>query len=124
MEDASGGVGSRIRGVARGAREKVTGAADTITGVQFRRQFEEFTDAVTRTVIGVHQDQSALRDAQADLEAKQADLETQQTALRAEQEKLRQEFEKFRDPRMLIFGFGAIALAALILSIMALWRTF
>ena len=56
------GIGSRIRGAARGARDRVTGAADTITGVQFRRQFEEFTNAVTRTVVGVHRDQSELRD--------------------------------------------------------------
>ena len=124
MEDTSRGIGDRIRGAARGARDRVTGAADTITGVQFRRQFEEFTDAVTRAVIGVHQDQSALKDAQADLGAKQTDLEAQLTTLRAEQEKLRREFEKFQDPRALIFGFGAIAVAALVLGVISLWRTF
>ena len=124
MEDTNRGIGSRIRGAARGARERVTGAADTVTGVQFRRQFEEFTNAVTRTVIGVHQDQNDLKVAQADLGTKQTALEAQQTALRTEQEKLRQEFEKFRDPRMLIFCFGAIAVAALVLGIIALWRTF
>lgn len=124
VEDANRGIGSRIRGAARGARDRVTGAADTITGIQFRRQFEEFTDAVARTVVGIHHDQSELRDGLVSLEENQGKLEAAQTKLSAEQEKLRQEFERFRDPRMLVLGFGGIAIAALALGIIALWRTF
>ena len=64
-EESSGkaGIGERFRASIRSAGESVTGTADTITGVQFRRQFEDFTDAVTTAVVGVHQDQGALRGA-------------------------------------------------------------
>ena len=55
-EESSGkaGIGERFRASIRSAGESVTGTADTITGVQFRRQFEDFTDAVTTAVVGVH----------------------------------------------------------------------
>ena len=64
MEESSGGIGRRLRSAARGARDRLTGTADAVTGVQSRRQWEAFTDAVTRTVVGVHRDQEELRKAQ------------------------------------------------------------
>ena len=67
------GVLRRIRSAFGAAGEGVTGAVDTVTGAGFREQFEDFTDAVTTTVIGVHQDQVALREKVSNLEA-----ETQQ----------------------------------------------
>ena len=52
----------RLRRTVGAAREGLTGTVDTVTGVTFREQFEDFTDAVTTTVIGVHEDQVELRE--------------------------------------------------------------
>lgn len=43
------------------ARQVIGKSVDKATGTEFRRQFEEFTDAVTTTVLGIHRDQSELR---------------------------------------------------------------
>ena len=124
MEESSGGIGGRLRGAARGARERITGAADVLTGIQSRRQWEAFTDAVTRTVIGVHRDQEELSKAQ-------AELETQHGALRQEFDVTHSEssehFSQLRDRRRLWFavlGVGAVAVAALVLGMIALVRSF
>ena len=124
MEESSEGIGGRLRGAARGARERITGTADVITGVQSRRQWEEFTDAVTRAVIGVHRDQDELRKSQ-------EELETQHGALRQEFDVMHSEGNahsgQFLDRRRLWFavlGVGAVAVAALVLSMIALVRSF
>jgi thioredoxin reductase len=96
------GIRDRLRGAVRGTTERVTGAADTITGVQFRKQFEDFTDAVTTAVVGVHRDQ-------ADLRERLAKLETASTRSGASG---------------LIIAVGVIAGLALVLSIVAVVRTF
>ena len=67
------GVLGRIRGAFGAAGEGVTGAVDTVTGAGFRKDFEDFTEVVTTTVVGVHRDQVALREQVSNLEA-----ETQQ----------------------------------------------
>ena len=51
----------RVRRAARSIGEKVTGATDALTGAQFQRQFEDFTDTVTTAVVGVHRDQNELK---------------------------------------------------------------
>ena len=56
------GMGGRLQQAVGAVGERVTGTADTITGVQFRRQFEDFTDAVTTAVVGVHRDQGELQE--------------------------------------------------------------
>ena len=61
-EERGPGVLGRIRGAFGAAGEGVVGAVDTVTGAGFREQFEDFTDAVTATVVGVHQDQAELRE--------------------------------------------------------------
>lgn len=62
------GVLGRVRGAFGSAGEGVTGAVDTVTGAGFRKDFEDFTEAVSTTVIGVHQDQVALRESISRLE--------------------------------------------------------
>ncbi len=124
MEESSEGIGGRLRGAARGARERISGTADVITGVQSRRQWEEFTDAVTRTVIGVHRDQEELRKAQ-------GELETQHEALREEFDTMHSESNahsgQLLDRRRLWFavlGVGAVAVVTLVLSMIAFVRSF
>ncbi len=120
MEESSGNMGERLRGVARGARERIAGTADVITGIQSRRQWEAFTDAVTRAVIGVHRDQEELRKAQ-------GELETRHEALSQEFHAMHSGTNAHTNQRLLLFailGVGALAAAALILGVIALWRSF
>ena len=56
------------------AKERVSGTVDTVTGIEFRRQFEDFTNVVTDTVIGVHKDQAGLRDTLAAVQQDQVGL--------------------------------------------------
>lgn len=58
--EAGPGLMGRLLGVPRAVGDGVSGAVDAATGHTFREQFEEFTDAVTTTVIGVHHDQAKL----------------------------------------------------------------
>ena len=124
MEESSGGISDRLRGAARGARERITGTADVITGVQSRRQWEAFTDAVTRTVVGVHRDQEELRKTQ-------EELETRYEALRLEFDAMSSEIKahsvQLMDIRRLwvgVLGVGAVAMGALVLGVIALVRSF
>ena len=55
------GVFDRAKGVIGSARRQVSRSADIMTGADIRR-FDEFTDATTRAVVGVHQDLTELRE--------------------------------------------------------------
>ena len=57
-----------LRGTLGTARQAVTRSFDRLSGAEFRRQFEEFTNVVTTTVLGIHSDQSDLRGRLARLE--------------------------------------------------------
>ena len=50
------------------ARQAVGRSFDRVTGTESRRQFEEFSSVVTTTVLGVHRDQSDLRQRVEELE--------------------------------------------------------
>ena len=56
-EDERRGIVDRAKGVIGSAREQVSRSADVMTGADIRR-FDEFTDATTRAVVGIHQDLS------------------------------------------------------------------
>ena len=119
------GIGDRLRETVRAAGEGVTGTADTITGVQFRRQFEDFTDAVTTAVVGVHRDQAELRNQLDELEnARKSDNTPQQiAALRERQDRL-ETSDKSGGISPLVIVFGVVATLALALGIIAVLRTF
>ena len=51
-----------LRGTLDSARQAFTRSFDRLTGTQFRRQFEEFTNVVTTTILGIHRDQLELRE--------------------------------------------------------------
>ena len=62
-EDREQTVGDQgLRGTFRSARQAFARSLDRVTGAEFRRQFEEFTNVVTTTVLGIHRDQSELSD--------------------------------------------------------------
>ena len=50
------------------ARQAVGRSFDRVSGTESRRQFEEFSSVVTTTVLGVHRDQSDLRQRVEELE--------------------------------------------------------
>ena len=115
-------IGERFRESIRSAGESVTGTADTVTGVQFRRQFEDFTDVVTTAVVGVHRDQALLRERLEELEATDNvnDISQQIAELR---ERLETSGKSNR-PSPLVIVFGIVSALALVLSIIALASTF
>ena len=51
-----------LRGTFDSARQVFASSLDRLTGAEFRRQFEEFTNVVATTVLGIHRDQSELRE--------------------------------------------------------------
>ena len=124
MEESSGGIGGRLRGAARGARDRITGTADVITGVQSRQQWEAFTDAVTRTVIGVRRDQEEMRKAQGELETQHETLRQEFDATQLERNAHSGQSPDSRRLWFTVLGVGAVAVAALILGIIVLWRSF
>ena len=50
----------RLRGTFVSAHQAFGRSFDRLTGAEFRRQFEEFSNVVTSTVLGIHRDQSEL----------------------------------------------------------------
>ena len=53
------------------ARQAFGRSFDRLTGAEFRRQFEEFSNVVTTTVLGIHREQSELSDRLARIEQAQ-----------------------------------------------------
>lgn len=55
------GLGDRLRGASRTIGESMARSADVLTGRDISK-FQEFTDAATTAIVGVHQDQTELRE--------------------------------------------------------------
>lgn len=60
-EGESQGTVGRVKDAIGSARQKASRSVDVITGADIRR-FDEFTDATTKAVVGLHQDLSELRE--------------------------------------------------------------
>lgn len=114
------GLGDRLRDAVGSVGETVTGATDTITGLQFRKQFEDFTDAVATAVVGVHRDQGDLRERVDALESARPAAAAELPEKVAKPEKSGK--AKGRSP--LTIAFGMVSALALLLAILALARTF
>jgi len=61
----------RLRKTLETARHRIEGSVEKATGTQFRKHFEEFTEAVTTVSLGIHRDQSELGDRVSALEQSQ-----------------------------------------------------
>ena len=94
-----------LRGAVDSARQAFARSFDRLTGTEFRRQFEEFTSVVTTTVLGVHRDQSELRERLARVEHS------------AQEEPSRHPTQK-----LVLWAF-IFSLVAVILGVVALVRT-
>ena len=49
-----------LRGTLGSARDAIGGSLDRVSGTEYRRRLEQFTDVVQTTVVGVHRDQQEL----------------------------------------------------------------
>ncbi len=103
----------RVGAAAGAARESVRRSAEVMTGADIRR-FEEFTEAATTAVIGVHQDQAELRE-------QLADKEQSIHALQQNQAALRDDVARMKYTLVVAWGIAAaISVAALAVGIVAL----
>ncbi len=143
-ESPGSGLLGRMRQGFDAARGRAVSAADTVTGVQFRRQFEDFTEAVTTAVVGVHRDNEELKDQTDQLNTVVASTQREQEELRGEvdhlntvvastqrgQEELTEKFSQLEQrqqaylPPSFVVAFGIMSTLALIFSIVAFSRTF
>lgn len=51
----------RLRDRIGSAREGVRSSVDRLSGAEFRREFEQFTEAVTTAIVGLHGDATEMR---------------------------------------------------------------
>ena len=57
-----------LRGTFGSARDAIGSSLDKVSGTEYRRQLEEFTNVVQTTIVGIHRDQQELDKRLADLE--------------------------------------------------------
>ena len=84
------------------ARQAFGRSFDRLTGTEFRRQFEEFSNVVTTTVLGIHRDHSEFQD---------------------RLERIEQSQSSSPPANKLVIATLVLALVAVILGIIALLRT-
>ena len=133
-DKSSPGILGRVGAAAGAARESVQRSAEVMTGADIRR-FEEFTEAATTAVIGVHQDLTELREQvaakeqslrnlqqdQAKLQEQVAHAEQSLHALQQNQATLRDDVARMKYTLVVAWGIAsAVSVAALALSIVAL----
>ena len=140
-DESKPGILSRVGAVADAAKRQVSRSAEVMTGADIRR-FEDFTEATTTAVVGVHRDQAELRgqvdqikqsvnDVQAEVRERLNDIEqsvndVQQVQARLEagltrvDESVQAESESRTTLFRWVIAFGAVAAAALALSIVAI----
>jgi len=108
-----------LRGTLGSARQAVSRSYDRVSGTESRRQFEEFVDVVSTTVLGVHRDQTELSERFADMEQTKQDLDQSRTELA---ERIA-EFERMTQagpatPQLVVWTF-VLSLIAIVLSVIA-----
>ncbi len=104
----------RVLGGIGSAKQKVSRSVDVLTGADIRR-FDEFTDATTRAVVGVHQDVSELRGEVVRVQRVVDDMRASQMRQTERIERLEQ-IGRRTSPTPWIAGAAALAL---VLSIVA-----
>ena len=112
-DKSSPGILGRVGAAAGAARQSVRRSAEVMSGADIRR-FEDFTEAATTAVIGVHQDQAELREQL---------VRTEQSlhALQQEHDTLRGDIARVKhSPSPWVVASGAVSTVALALSILAL----
>ena len=109
------GMLDKAKGLFGSAKQKISRSVDAVTGADIRR-FDEFTDATTRAVVGVHQDLSELRDQAARTRREVDDIQKRQERLTERLDQLGQSVGRLTSLPPWIVGAAAVAL---LLSIVA-----
>lgn len=109
------GLLDRARGMASSARQNVSRPVDVLTGADIRR-FDEFTDATTRAVVGVHQDLSVLQGKVVRMHRTVDDMRERQKRLAERIDQLERSISRRTSLTPWILG---AALAALVSSVVA-----
>ena len=112
------GMVDRAKGVIGSVRQRVSRSADVMTGADIRR-FDEFTDATTRAVVGVHQDLSELREQVARTQGVVDDIQERQERQAERLNQLEQSDVRHANLTPWIVAVG-VAAVSLLLSIVAL----
>ena len=112
-DKSSPGILGRVGAAAGAARQSVRRSAEVMSGADIRR-FEDFTEAATTAVIGVHQDQVELREQLTRTEQSLHALEQWHSTLRDDMARVK------HSPSSWVVASGAVSIVALALSILAL----
>ena len=120
------GILNRVKGVVGSAKRGVERSAEVMSGADIRR-FEEFTDAATTAIVGVHQDQAELRErldaseqSLDELQQGQAKLAEGLTSVERSITRLSESEESSASSLSpWTIAFGAMSVAALLLSVVA-----
>ena len=132
------GVFDRARGVVGAAQRQASRSAEVLSGSDIRR-FDEFTDATTRAVVGVHRDQGELREHLADMDRAVKELRQEQLSVAERIETTEQSIRDMRQQQYELLqrvgesprseaeslspatiAFGIMSAVALLLSISAI----
>ena len=89
------GVFDKAKGVVGAAQRQVSRSAEVLSGSDIRR-FDDFTDAATRAVVGVHRDQAELREHLADMDRMVKELRREQLSVAARLETTEQSVRDMR----------------------------
>ena len=89
--------GGKLRQGLDTTREKVSDVGNTVTGTKFRQQFEDFTDVVATTVIGVHRDQRAVKDSLTQLQVVQTGIKLTLYEIQQEQGTVKEALVQVRE---------------------------
>ena len=124
--ESSPGILGRVEAAASAAKQGVRRSAEVMSGADMRR-FEDFTEAAATAVIGVHRDQTELRERLTHLEQSVKDLQQGQATLlenltRMEhfiRAQIEPEQSRVGSPSPWVIAFGAVSIVALLLSIVA-----
>ncbi len=116
-EGGNRGMFDRAKGVIGSAQQQVSRSVEVMTGADIRR-FDEFTDATTRAVVGVHQDLSELREQVVRTHRVMDDIQERQARLTERLDQLEQSVGRRTSLTPWIVAVGAAAVA-LLLSIVA-----
>ena len=92
-EGGRSGALDRARNVIGSARRQASRSAEVLSGADIRR-FDEFTDATTRAVVGVHQDQEELREQLARTDQTLDEVRQRQAQLGEQLERLEQSVDR------------------------------
>ena len=140
-DESKPGIMDRVGALASSAKRQVSRSAEVLSGADIRR-FEDFTEATTAAVVGVHRDQAELReqlnqikqsvdDVQAEvrerlnhIEQSVNDVQEVQASLKESLTRVDESVQTEVEARASLFrwviAFGAVAAAALVLSIVAI----